>query len=226
MLSRFFGKAQARLEDGFWPKERILAALRSRYGAVEHLGDEHQFCLYGVTDGDIRFVVVLVCAVGAPDNIGEVGFIARFSDFEFTDAAVDSMNRNLHISVASHEGDGDLYLIGGVVAAGEFSESSFGLILEAWKRDLMIVLNVLSGGLTFASAFPAAGFSVVRDFARNAAPARGEDGAPARDLFASFAGGAHRHMAVCNGCGGRGKTGFIARQCEDCDGSGFVAARH
>jgi hypothetical protein len=225
MLSSFFSKARTRLTDGLWPKDQVVGAVKSRYGSVEHLGDENQFCLYGVTDGDIRFVVVMVAAEGAADMVSEVGFLARFSGFAISNTQIEGMNRNLHISVATSEGDGDVYLIGGVAAAGEFSDSTFGLVLEAWKRDLMIVLHGLSGGASFAAAFPASRLESVRKFALNIAPEPATEGEPGRDLFAAFAGGAHREKAVCGVCGGRGKTGFIARTCGDCDGSGFVAGR-
>jgi hypothetical protein len=75
---------------------------------------------------------------------------------------------------------------------------------------------------TLSDAHPAAKLDAVLKFATNRAPETAEAGAA---LFAAYAGGAHRAMAACNACGGRGKTEFLARPCEECGGSGFVAAK-
>lgn len=210
------------MADGIWPKPKILSALKKRYSAVDDLGEEGGFAIYGVTDGEIRFAVVMALVEGAKDKVSTVGFLARFSGFNLTQSQLDSVNRNLHISIASFHTDGDLYLIGGVEAAGAFSEGTFLLILEAWKRDLLVILQSMSLSHSLADEHPAARLETVLKFATNRAPESAEAGGA---LFAAFAGGAHRALAACGVCGGRGKTGFLARQCEECGGSGFVAAR-
>lgn len=219
MARFFFGSKEQRLAAaGLWPKARIISALKRRYRAVDDLGDDNGFSLYGVTDGEIRFAVALALAAGAGDRVTDVGFLARFTGFSLSDARLEALNRNLHISVASFHTDGDLYLIGGVAAAGEFNDGTFALVLEAWKRDLLVILHAMSLAPSYVEAFPAARLEAVRRFAVN----RASDGeSAARDLFASFAGGDHRRMSLCAACGGRGKTGLIARSCDACAGSGF-----
>ncbi len=222
MFSLVSKSAASRDPAGLWPKAKIVTALRRRYAEVDDLGDDSGFSLYGVKDGEIRFAVAFTLAAGAPDKVTEVGFLARFTGFNLNRSELDSVNRNLHLSVATFHSDGDLYLIGGVSAAGEFSEGTFTLILEAWKRDLMVILHAMSHTPSFTDAFPAARLDAVRRFAVNRAPAA-DSGAP--DLFSAFASGAHRAMSLCASCGGRGKTGFIARACDECGGSGFIAGR-
>lgn len=222
-MLKFFGNSKSAFaSDSVWPKLKILSALKKRYAAIDDLGEESGFAVYGVTDGDIRFAVVMAMVEGAKDKVSEVGFLARFSGFNLNQSQLDGINRNLHISIASFHTDGDLYLIGGVSAAGAFNEGTFMLILEAWRRDLLVILQSMSLSHTLSGAHPAAKLDAVLKFATNRAPESAEAGAL---LFASYAGGAHRTMAACNACGGRGKTGFLARQCEECGGSGFVAAR-
>lgn len=210
------------LAGGLWPRAKILSALKKRYKAIDDLGEESGFAVYGVTDGDVRFAVVMAMVEGAKDKVSEVGFLARFSGFNLSAAQLDGVNRNLHISVASFHTDGDLYLIGGVAAAGAFKEGTFLLILEAWRRDLLVILQSMSLSHTLAGAHPAARLGAAMKFATNRAS---ESENAAADLFAAYAGGARRALASCGACGGRGKTGFIARPCEACEGSGFVAAR-
>jgi hypothetical protein len=216
----FFNKNEGiSLPDGVWPKAKIVAALKRRYSSVDDLGEESGYDVYGVTDGEIRFAVVMALVAGAPDKVSEVGFLARFSGFNLSQPQLESVNRNLHISIAAFNTDGDLYLIGGVSAEGAFNEGTFTLILEAWKRDLLVILQSMSLSHMLADAVPMARLDAVRRFAVNAAPAD----AGAGDLFTAFAGGAHRALSVCINCAGRGKTGFLARQCGECSGSGFVA---
>lgn len=214
--------ASASLVEGVWPKGKVLSALKRRYAAVDDLGEESGFAIYGVTDGEIRFAVVMALVEGAKERISEVGFLARFSGFNLSQSQLESVNRNLHISVASFHTDGDLYLIGGVAASGEFNEGTFMLVLEAWKRDLLVILQSMSLSHTLAGAHPAARLDAVLKFATNRAPESADAGG---DFFAAYAGGAHRSMAACGSCGGRGKTGFVARICDDCGGSGFIAKK-
>lgn len=209
----------ASLPAGLWPRSKLLAALKRRYNAVDDLGEDGGFSLYGITDGEVRFGVILVLAEGAPDKVSEIGFLARFSGYSLGQSALDGVNRNLHLSVASMHSDGDLYLIGGIAASGEFNDGTFALILEAWRRDLLILIHALTSKTSYAEGFISARLDRVAAFATN----RAEAGEAGGDLFASYAGGAHLKKALCGVCAGRGKTGFIARPCESCDGSGFVS---
>ncbi len=219
-MGMFFGKSASRgLTDGLWPKSKVIAALKKRYSAIDDLGEEGGFAIYGVTDGDVRFAVIMAMVEGAADKVTEVGFLARFSGFNLSQSQLDSVNRNLHLSVAAFHTDGDLYLIGGVAASGAFNEGTFMLVLEAWRRDLLVILQSMSLSHTLAETHPAARLETVLRFATNTAPQTRDD------LFAAYAGGLRRSMASCGACGGRGKSGFLARHCAQCDGSGFVAVR-
>lgn len=205
-----------RTARSYWPRKRVVEALRSRYPAIDDLGEENGLSLYGVSEGEIRFVVALILIEGAKDKVAEIGFLARFSGFALSNSQLESLNRNLHISVATFHNDGDLYVIGGVAASGAFSEGSFSLILEAWKRDLLVILHGISSA-SFLEVFPAAQSEVALRFATNSAGSRPEA------VLRTFVGA--RHQRPCDACGGRGRTGFVARTCHPCSGSGFVPAR-
>lgn len=209
--------------ESLWPRKKVVAALKKRYAAVDDLGEESGYAVFGVTDGEIRFAVVMAYSDGAKDKVSEVGFLARFSGFNLSQSQLDGVNRNLHISVATFHTDGDLYLIGGVTASGSFDEGTFTLILEAWKRDLLVIIQSMSLSHSLADAFPSARLQTALKFAVNRA---GEGAAaPGDDLFARFASASDRRMETCASCGGRGKTGFIARSCSSCDGTGFIHGR-
>lgn len=210
-FSRMTGGRSART---FWPRNRIVTALRNRYRAIDDLGEEEGLGLYGVSDGDIRFVVALILIDGAKNKVAEVGFLARFSGFTLSNAQLESLNRNLHISVATFHNDGDLYVIGGVAAAGEFSDGSFLLVLEAWKRDLLVILHGISSA-SFLDASPAMRSEAAVRFALN------KTGASPEAIFRSYAGAARQR--VCTACAGRGRTGFVAMTCSPCGGSGFIS---
>jgi hypothetical protein len=213
-MGLFSALGDSRLARAFWPAGKVVSALRSRYHALEDLGEEDGFHLYGVSEGEVRFVIALIMLEGSAERVAEIGFLSRFSGFLLNNAQLDAVNRNLHISVATFHNDGDLYLLGGVAAAGDFNEGTFGLILEAWKRDLLVVLHAISSA-SFVDAFPAARSETARRFATNRA-----DGAPAA-LFKSLSGSAR--LTVCPDCSGRGKTGLMARSCQSCSGAGFLA---
>lgn len=215
-MRQLLSRTGGRDSRSFWPRNRIVTALRNRYPAIDDLGEEEGLSLFGVSEGEVRFVVALILIEGAKDRVAEVGFLARFSGFALSNAQLESLNRNLHISVATFHNDGDLYVIGGVAAAGEFSDGSFLLILEAWKRDLLVILHGISSA-SFVEAFPAARSATALRFAVNKA------GAAPASLFRSFA-GADGH-SLCPACAGRGRTGLLARTCGPCNSSGFLKRR-
>ena len=224
MIGKFFGGKRASMADqasGMWPLGQIVSALSRQFETVEPIGEDDGFVVYGVSDRGINFIVALVTE--SRNKVTEIGFLARFVGFSITELAVEQMNRNLHISVAGLEEGNDLYLLAGINAVGAFSEEMFGLILEAWRRDLMMVLHFLSGRPSLAAAFPAARFDEARRFATNAAPTSGGDGA-APDILKAYLDGKTTKV-LCGECGGRGKRGFIARTCDCCDGTGFVTSR-
>lgn len=216
LLARF----QAADTSGAWPKARIVDQLRRQYESVDLLGEDQGFVLYGISDRGVNFIVALVEAQAGAVN--EIGFLARFVGFSVDAASVEYINRNLHLSVAGIEEEGDLYLLAGVEAAGAYDDGMFQLILEAWKRDMLLVLHTLSGKASFAAAFPAARSGLARKFAVNRAPLTEEGAAP--DLLKAYFGDVPV-KSVCGECGGRGRRGVIARRCDACDGAGFTGAR-
>ena len=226
-LKRVFSGAQkANLDasEGAWPKATIVEALKARFDDVSHLQDEQGFALYGVTDGRLNFVAALVEAFGAPDHVVEVGFLARFVGFPVDDSTIDFINRNLNLAISGRDEQGALFLIAGVQAAGTFDAAAFSMILEAWNRDLQMAVHALSGGASIAAAFPAMASERALAFAANAAPAPASDGRTP-DVFSAFFDKSPR-QALCPSCEGRGRRGFIAQICEQCDGKGLIVAEH
>lgn len=219
MLQRFF--TSARFTGGAWPHAKIVDVLKRRYQRLERLGDQQGFTLFGISDNGVNFVVALIEGPNA-GSVAEIGFLARFVGFRADAAAIERINRNLHLSIASIEGEGDLYLLAGVEASGTFDEKTFALVLDAWRRDLMLVLNALSGTTSVAAAFPMAQAEAARSFAINLPPKHAHgDGA---DLLKAFM-GSGTPKVLCKDCGGRGKRGLVARQCDCCGGAGFTRGR-
>lgn len=208
--------------DPSWPLTKVVGALEGQYGAIEALGEEGPLKVFGVQENGVNFVVAIMQTAADSGKVAELGFLARFVGFEVELQLVETINRNLHISMVSMEG-ADLFLMAGMQVAGAYDQSQFKQILDTWRRDLMVTLQGLSSDQSsMAAAFPAARLESARAFAVNAAPAPVE-GRPA-DMLSSFL-GANMSKAVCDECGGRGKRGFIAKFCGDCDGTGFVNTR-
>jgi len=208
---------------GSWPASKIVAALKSQYSEAELLGEDGPLKVYGVQDNGVNFVVALMQSAPESGKVVELGFLARFVGFPVDLHMIEMLNRNLHISAASLEGT-DLFLMAGVQVSGAFDQGQFMLLLEAWRRDLMVTLHGLSGSQSsMAAAFPAAKLESAVKFATNAAPQ--SEGEEAIDMLSSFLGAKAGSKVVCGECGGRGKRGFIARMCDDCDGTGFVSNR-
>ncbi len=176
-LKSLFSGDRTQMGPGAWPKASLIANLERRYGVIEDIGTEKGVSLYGIDDNGIRFVAVFVHAEGADDAVVEVGFLARFSGYDLSDQALQNLNANLHISVVVFDADGDLYLIGGVTADRPYDETTFSLVLDAWRRDLSILLQSLSGG-NMMHVFPAARSEKARLFAQNIAPRQTTPAAP------------------------------------------------
>ncbi len=206
-----------------WPMDKVLAALEGQYGALHKLGEEGPLAVYGVEQNGVNFIIALMQTAEGSGKLAEMGFLARFLGFELSEPMIEALNRNLHISVASIEANGDLFLMAGLEVVGAYDHGQFVMTLETWKRDLMMTLHRISGdGASMAAAFPAARLEAAREFAVNTAPAPVE-GRP-MDLLASFL-GADIKREACGDCGGRGKRGLIARICAACEGTGFTAKR-
>lgn len=218
-----------RLPDQFagdgsvWPADRVLDQMRARYGTLEHLGDERNASMYGVEESGVRFVAVLLKVIGRPDAVAEIGFVARFTGYGFTQSAAELLNRNLHISIVAIDGGDDVYLVGGFLPSGAFSEATFGLMLDAWRRDLGVALQAIAGGPSALASLPGASAPQVRAFAENRAGGHSSGGGTV-DPVATFFGARAGSVSVCRACDGRGRTGLFARTCDVCGGTGLVFA--
>ncbi len=204
-------------EAGSWPLPKIVGALKGKYGSVEPLGEEGPLRVFGVQDNGINFVVALMQSAPGSNKVVELGFLARFVGFPVSAHIIETINRNLHISVAALEGS-ELFLMAGMQVTGGYDEGQFTMVLEAWRRDLMVTLHGLDGdSASMSNAYPVAKMAEARAFAANHAPSSENP----VDMLSSFL-GAKASQEICEDCGGRGKRGFIARMCGACDGSGFV----
>lgn len=218
-----FKKFKGGDDHGSWPAAKIVAALKSQYKGAELLGEDGPIKVYGVEDNGVNFVVALLHSAPDSGKVVELGFLARFVGFPVDVQIVETINRNLHVSVASLEG-ADLFLMAGVQVSGDYDQNQFMLLLEAWRRDLTMTLHGLSGSQsTMSAAFPAARLEAARKFATNTAPEPAGD--ETFDVLSSFLGAKAAAKTVCGECGGRGKRGLIARHCDDCEGTGFVSGR-
>lgn len=207
-----------------WPVSSIVSALKARFGGVDSLGEDGPLKVYGVQDNGINFVVAIMQTAPGSGDVTELGFLARFVDFPITSELVQNLNRNLHVSVASIEGN-DLFLMAGLQVVGEFDEAQFNTIIEQWRRDLAVCIHGLTGDSgSMSAAFPVAKLEAARNFAVNKAPSAD---APKSDIdmLSAFFGAGKKTQIACDDCGGRGKRGLIARICDACDGEGFVTHR-
>lgn len=224
MFKLFSGEAA---DETSWPMREVVAALKNRFSDVDSLGEDGPLKVYGVTDNGINFVVALMQTGPGSQQVAELGFLARFSDFPNTAQAIDRINQNLHISVATIENN-DLFLMAGMQVVGAFNETQFNLIIEQWRRDLAVCIHGLQGeSASLTAAFPAAKLDAARQFATNRAPVDGAagDGIGDIDMLSTFMGAERANQTICDECGGRGKRGLIARLCQACDGEGFVDGR-
>lgn len=209
-------------EDGAWPLSKIIAALEDQYGVLDELGEDGPLKVFGIQENGINFVVALMQSGAGSGQVVEFGFLARFAGFSVSDQLIEALNRNLHISMVAIEA-GDLFLMAGLQVTGRFDQGQFSLLLETWRRDLMMTLHGLSDAhSSLVAAFPAARLDAARSFAVNVAPAPADD--RPIDMLSSFLGGKNK-KAICEECHGRGKRGFIARMCGTCEGSGFTKPR-
>ena len=215
MFKKFSGSKR----DGAWPMSKIVESLKKQYGSVDALGEDGPLKVYGVQYNGVNFVVALLQSAPSSGKVLELGFLARFVGFAIDTHLIEQLNRNLHISVAALEGE-DLFLMAGLQVAGPFDEGQFSLIMEAWRRDLMVTLHGLSDDkASMADAYPVAKMAAARDFAINTAPEG--TGARSIDMLSRFLGDKNT-KGICQDCAGRGKRGFIARQCNSCGGEGFI----
>ena len=219
MLNMFSGGGG----DSSWPLSRIVSSLKGQYGSADVLGEDGPLKIYGVQDNGVNFVVALVQSAPGSGKVVEMGFLARFVGFPADAQKIDQLNRNLHISNISLEG-ADLFLMAGLRVTGAYDQKHFSMILEAWQNDLMATVRGLSADQASmdAAAFPMTKLAAARDFATNRARPTSDVEIEPADLLSSFLGAKTVAHVFCVRCNGRGKRGFMARECNDCDGVGLI----
>ncbi len=212
--------------DESWPLSKIVSALKSQYGTADALGEDGPLKVYGVQENGVNFVVALVQSAPKSGKVVELGFLARFVGFPADARTIEGLNRNLNISFVSLEG-ADLFLMAGLQVTGAFDQKQFSLIMDAWRGDLMVTVQGLSGDQSsmtaaMSAAFPVTKLAAARDFAANRAPTPELAGDQPIDVLSSFLGAKAATHVFCGECNGRGKRGFITRSCDECEGVGFV----
>jgi hypothetical protein len=194
-----------------WPKARIEAAIRKAFAKLLVIGEDQDHTIYDVEDRNLRFVVALVHERGPDAGVSEVGFLARFVEYPANDKALRKVNGGVHLGAAFVE-DGELYLMAKVAAQGPFNETRFGLVLEAWRRDLKFVVTALSPRKSADTDDPVElGFAAAQIGERPAV------------FFRSFF-WRNNPVSLCAACRGRGRSGLLARECRSCEGKGFAEA--
>lgn len=210
-------------DDESWPLSKVVSAIKGQYGAADSVGEEGPLKVYGVQDNGVNFVVALMQSAPGSGKVVELGFFARFVGFPADARTIDGLNRNLQISAVSLEG-ADLFLMAGLRVTGAFNQKHFTVILEAWRGDLMAIVQGLTGEMSSmsATAFPATKLAAARDFAVNRAIAPNAPDTLPADMLSQFFGANTVKQVFCDECHGRGKRGLIARHCDECDGTGFT----
>ena len=204
-----------------WPVSAIVNALKNRFSKVDKLAEDGPLKVYGIEDNGVNFVVAVMQTAPGSGEVTELGFLARFVDIPYNADLVQSLNRNLHISIATIEGN-DLFLMAGLQVTGAFDEGQFNLIIEQWRRDIAVCIHGLVGdSSSLTDAFPAAKLEAARNFAANTIPPAGGPASDV-DMLSAFLGAGKKTHSQCDDCGGRGRRGLIARLCVACKGEGFV----
>lgn len=194
-----------------WPRLRIEEGLKRAFKSILVIGQDDAHTVYDVADKAFRFVVALVHEGGVKAGVTELGFLARFVGFRPSDRVLRTLNGELHLADAFIE-EGDLYVLAKIAVRKKFSDNKFALILGAWKRDMSFALDALN---TTPAAPSADHLAETLGFE----PAAIEKRAGA--FFSAYF-WRNEPVALCPACAGRGKTGFLARECLSCEGKGFA----
>ncbi len=155
---------------GYWPLSSILAVMGRAYDNVSHIEDDNNQRYYEVELKGLKFLAILVHAEGAPEKIQHFGFMGYFAGFDLSINGAEALNRNLHISVAELDDNQNLILFSFLEAQGAFDESHFSMILEAWHRDIVMTLKMITPGASFGTALSARALDIVRVHGVNALP--------------------------------------------------------
>jgi hypothetical protein len=204
---------------GAWPVKDVMRVLEKEFASLERVGEEPGFSVFQANERGVNFALAMAHPNGANTAISELFLLAGFSGYPIDDQQLETVNRALHLSVAQFE-HGDLYIMARIPAQGAFNRSKFTMLLEAWRRDLAVLIQFLTQPVSLSAALSQTQFAMAQRAAMNTAAGAGDE-----SLSKRFMGGAPSQL--CMACAGRGKVGFAARDCQDCAGRGLVASlRH
>ncbi len=156
--------------EGYWPLDSMIKVLERAYEEVEILppAQEDRDTKYiRVSEKGLNFLALLFNAPEEPEKILQFGFLGLFKGFELSATGAEALNRNLHVSVTEFDDQGNLLLMSMFDAGGAFDEGRFAMILEAWKRDIVMTLKMLTPGLSFKEALSANAIQLLHGKAAN-----------------------------------------------------------
>ena len=137
--------------EGYWLDQSMLAIMERTYDRVTPVGGENNGRFFEVELNGITFLAILVHAEGAPEKIVQFGFLSYFTGFDLSVTGVEALNRNLHISVAEIDEHNNLILFSMMEIRGVFDANRFGLVLEAWHRDLVMTIKMILPGASVSN---------------------------------------------------------------------------
>ena len=214
--------------EPYWPLAKIEAALKGQYENFEpapNSGRDGALLWFICDYNNLKFLVGALQSSPGSGKIIELGFFAIFKGFDLSQSQIDAVNGALNISFLTREADQNLYLMAGMTITGAYDDGVFKLRLDTWNRDLLMTVHQISEQQTsLASAFLIAEAGETASFAVNEAPPMPEGG-PAPDILRGFLDAKYAEDKICYDCNGRGKRGLLARECDICEGSGFIKRR-
>lgn len=154
----------------FWPHNAIINVMKQVYDRVIHIEDDQNQRFYEVELKGLKFLAILVHEANAPEKIRNFGFMGYFAGFDISETGVEALNRNLHISVAEIDDQQNLILFSFFDANGTFDENRFSLILEAWHRDVVMTLKMITPTTNFQEALPARSLDIAKVYGVNSFP--------------------------------------------------------
>lgn len=196
-----------------WPSVGIIAVLKKGFhGHVDYLGDVDDFCVYGVDDRGLNFVVALSHLPKKRSLVCEIALLASFADYDFTPQIVDAINPKLHIAEAVLDGS-ELYLAARIEPAGKFNSGAFAVQIATWRADLVATQRIVSAEQKIKRG------AVISARTRTLPAPEARGGLESREVLRSA------FAKACRACLGRGRVGLFRRICETCEGAG-EAPRH
>ncbi len=159
--------------EGYWPLSSMLRVLERNYDQVEMIDvpdNDRDFQYYRVAIKGLQFLVLMGHAPDNHEQVLEFAFVGYFSGFGMTKSGEEALNRNLHISVAEVDEEQNLTLLTVLEARGSFNEDRFTQILDAWYRDIVMTLKMMSRDANFAETLSTQALTLLHDKLVNQGP--------------------------------------------------------